>query len=443
VSKSKACKCAYCKHDIDFKLDTFLIEEMQSGNVVIFAGAGVSTENSNSAPHSLYAELAVKCGIENCTLPFPDLTQKFVERRDGKFELIKCIQERFDYISKFADLRQQATKFYQELATMPYLRTFITTNWDKHFEEYCHAKPFVYDADTRFWNIPLRQVLKIHGTIDDYSSLVATREEYDQCLIDLQKSLIGAKLKDLLTTKTCIFIGYSMEDDDFKEIFEFVRTAQGKFAKIHYFVSPSVSDETTYDNVCPIKTDGTYFLRVIKEHLCSIGGYLDDDIYQLVQEELNEVRKEHLEFWEKYNPKVNPQMLLSAFYQDGLIHGYQMVRDMRKTGQYSDPSIICAKIQGYEEKVREYRSKKDYLNLAYFRGYQNVLIALTFSVNEDELLWPPRYYYEKHGEMDRTEFEEVFMQLPRFHKTAFKQCKKSVAHLPEDGSMVLDHSAWG
>ena len=84
---------------------------------------------------------------------------------------------------------------------MPYLRTFITTNWDRHFEEICHAKPFVYDADMRFWEVPYRKVLKIHGTIDNYSSMVVTRDDYDKSLNDLQNSLIGAKLKELFTTR--------------------------------------------------------------------------------------------------------------------------------------------------------------------------------------------------------------------------------------------------
>ena len=425
------------------KLDAFLINEICSCNAVIFAGAGVSTENPNSAPNSLYNELAAELGIKKSKPPFPDLTQRYCQRPDGRFELFKRIQNRFDNIFKFSDLWMQASKFYQELATMPYLRTFITTNWDRHFEEICHAKPFVYDADMRFWEVPYRKVLKIHGTIDNYSSMVVTRDDYDKSLNDLQNSLIGAKLKELFTTRTCIFVGYSMDDDDFKAIFEFVKAGQGKFKKMHYLVAPDAGNRTHYENISTIRTDGTYFLKIIKEHLCSTKGYLDDDIFDLAEKYLFEVQQEHAMLWEKYNPSEYPQMLPSAMYQDGLIHGYKMVRDMKGKGIYSDPCVIQTKIQGYQTKITDYRSIKNYLDAAYFSGYQNVLIALAASQDSNAMPYPPLYYFEKLGEMDQDEFEESFEKLPEIHKAAFRQCKKLASGIPSDGSIVIQHPPWG
>ena len=443
MRENQECKCQRCQNDIDFDIDEFLINEIRLRNVVIFAGAGVSTENPNSAPHSFYTELAIKIGKKDRTLPFPDIAQEYSQRPDGRFELLKRILERFDYVYKFADLREEATRFYRELATMPYLETFITTNWDRNFEEICQAKPFVYDPDMRFWEIPDRKVLKIHGTIDDYSSLIVTRDDYDQCSISLQSSLIGAKLKDLLTTKTCIFIGFSMNDDDFRDIFEFVRTGQGQFEKTHYFVNPSLDDGSLYGNIKAIRTDGTYFLNVIKQHLCFMDDYLDDDIYDQVQQELYDVQEEHSELWKSYNPKEYPQMLASAIYQDGLIHGYQLIRDMEGAGCYSDPSILYAKIQGYSAKIADLRSKRNYLDIAYFSGFLNTLIALDGSIDLDHVPFPPRYYFEKVHEMNRCEFEEVLEELPSLHKGAFRQCKKAISNLPADGTMVIHHRAWG
>ena len=185
------CECERCKNDLDFEVDDYLLQQIQDRNVVIFVGAGVSTENPLSSPYSFYTEMVVGCGLKDCELAFPDLAQKYTERPDGRFELLKLVQDRFDYIAKFSDLRQQSTKFFRQISTMPYFNTFVTTNWDRNFEEYCRAKPFVYETDMRFWNLPNRRVLKIHGTIDDYSSLVATREDYDNCSESLKSSLIG------------------------------------------------------------------------------------------------------------------------------------------------------------------------------------------------------------------------------------------------------------
>ena len=89
-------------------------------------------------------------------------------------------------------------------------------------------------------------------------------------------------------------------------------------------------------------------------------------------------------------------MLASAIYQDGLIHGYQLIRDMEGTGRYSDPSVLYAKIQGYSVKIADLRSKRNYLDIAYFSGFLNTLIALAASINLDHVPFPPRYYFEKN-----------------------------------------------
>jgi hypothetical protein len=89
---------------------------------------------------------------------------------------------------------------------MPYINTYITTNWDRIIEEECCAKPFVYDSDLRFWDVPERKVLKIHGTIDDYSSMIVTRDDYDRSLERLKISLLGGKLKEILANRCRMMI---------------------------------------------------------------------------------------------------------------------------------------------------------------------------------------------------------------------------------------------
>lgn len=436
------CECQLCKNDLNFILDDFLLSEIRNQNIAIFAGAGVSTENPNSSPHSLYLEMANKCGIENCDLPFPDLAQVFSDRPDGRFELLKLIQKRFDNIQQFRDLRRQATKFFDEISTMPYFRTFITTNWDRYFEDYCSAKPFVNDSDMRFWDIPYRRVLKIHGTIDDYSSLIATREDYDSCSIRLANSLVGGKLKDILNTQTCIFIGYSLLDDDFKEIFEFVRNGQGQFAKTHYIVNPNIGDELPYPNLTAIKTDGTYFLSVIKDHFASSDCYLNDEIYDHVYDDLIDVEEAHTALWEKYDPHNFPQMLMSAVYQDGLIHGYEVILDKKNEGRNSDLHYLQAKLYGYQDIISDCIRSKKYLDVAYFRGYQNVIVSLIEYKDSGKYFSAPMYFYPKVEEMNFNKFKKVLQKLPQIHKTAFKQCEMAIKKLPIDSGMVIQHSPW-
>ena len=73
-----------------------------------------------------------------------------------------------------------------------------------------------------------RFVLKIHGSIDNLSSVIATSEDYEKCYKQLQNGIIGATLKNILATKTVVFIGFSFGDEDFAQIMEYLRNEMGE-----------------------------------------------------------------------------------------------------------------------------------------------------------------------------------------------------------------------
>lgn len=345
-------------------------------------------------------------------------------------------------INSFDDLKLQATKLHRKLCTMPYINTYVTTNWDRYFEEICHAKPFVYDPDMRFWEIPRRRVLKIHGTIDNYSSLVASRNDYSAREKELHVSLVGGKLKELLTSKTCVFTGYSMRDEDFREIFSFVKSAQGRFSKTHYFVSPHPC-HLEFKDLIVIPTDGSYFFRILKQHFCNNSCYIDDTSYDFVREYLMGLRDAHNALWSTYNLNEFPQVIIPGCYQDGLIHGCEMILDARGTGVYSDMHSVCGKIEAYEEKISYYKGKRSYSDVAYFRGYANALISLATFKLDGEFTMPPLYYLAGAEELDCDAFHDLFESAPNLHKAAFRECKKMAGKLPKTSEYVYQHMPWG
>lgn len=443
--ETNECSCEICARQLDFEIDDFLLREIAASNAVIFAGAGASTEKKGAAPHNLYVELAVRVGLDSEVTPFPDVAQLVSEQPDGRFDLLRAIQERFDYIDRFRDLRLEAASLYDELATMPYLNTFVTTNWDRLFEERCHAKPFVNDPDMRFWKLPRRKVLKLHGAIDDYSTLVITRQDYVECEQRLHKSLIGAKLKEILTTNTCIFIGYSLRDDDIKEIFSFSAASLGKFAKTHYFVSPHAPSEPLPAFVNHIRADGTHFLETIKSHMCRSGCFARDEMYALVEEELDAIISSHLELYDKYEVFDHPEVMICGAYQDGLIHGYKRILDGRISGVFSDLHELQGRARAYSAKILAYRKDKKYIDVAYFRGYQNALLGAVVSCldSDDGGGFAPRYYHEGVGELTRREYRQEFKRLPAVHKAAFAECKKVASKIGIKPGIVFEHMPWG
>lgn len=435
------CECAICRNRTDFHVDDFLLSEIQRQNTTIFIGAGVSTENPLSMPHTLYESVLNEIGESGQELSFPQAVERLQSLPNGPIKFIHLLEERLDYINKFRELRDNSTKFFRELATMPYFNVFITTNWDRHIEDICKAKPFVYDSDMPFWSVPMRKVLKIHGTIDDYSSIVASTSDYGRAEEALQKSLIGGKLKELLSSTTCIFIGYSLHDEDLISIYQFVENAVGRFNRTHYFISPNAASKRLPKDVRPISTDGKYFLEVVKEHMSLLPCFIPDDAFLFLEEELAEISSLHLDLWERFSPHDRPQCLLSACYQDGLIHGYQMILDLKPTGQQSHSCIHAAKAKEYEKIISARKKDRDYIDAAYFIGFQNALITMAWAGKTGEFEPAPHYYFERIGEMDYEEFSEKLEQLPDIHRSAYAQCERAMKRLG-DRNLVWQKRPW-
>lgn len=52
------CECEICKRNTAFAFPQQLLEAVRARNVVIFAGAGVSTEDKLVFPYTLYEEIS-------------------------------------------------------------------------------------------------------------------------------------------------------------------------------------------------------------------------------------------------------------------------------------------------------------------------------------------------------------------------------------------------
>lgn len=261
AEKKGVCGCSICSLNLAFEFDPHLTMEIEKHNCVIFAGAGVSTETGDTHPDTLYEQIqhSVQC-FEN--LEFPKLVDMFESQPNGRQKFIELVKSRFEYIDSFRDLKFRATRFHEEISDLPYFRTYITTNWDRYFEDKAGCTPFVYDYDMPFWDTAKRPLLKIHGSIDNYSSIVASSEDYQACEERLREGALGAALKQIFATKTIIFCGYSASDQDFLNIYKTISHGLGKMARTHYLISPFLDDDQIKHlkdelNIISIKTDAT------------------------------------------------------------------------------------------------------------------------------------------------------------------------------------------
>ncbi len=440
------CDCVLCKNNNDFVISDELIGELLGGNVTLFAGAGISTETRNVLKTTFYESVAGEIDKDEPYPAFPELMEEYCRQPNGRLKLLNRIKERFDHIDSFPELTRAATRFHRELGTFFPIQNIVTTNWDTYFEKYCKATPFVTDPDLAFWEAADRRVLKIHGSVTNYGSVVATAKDYKKCQESLTSGLIGAILKTILATQTVIFIGYSLSDSDFSTIYEFVKTQMNALHKQAYVVTPFIEDCEKFRaaGLIPIQTDGTYFIKQVKAHAVAQGQLLDDDIFDLAAELLYSVRDEHRLLHDNVQVSEFPELIFAASYQDGLMHALERAIEMKGSGNYSHRCKIIGVTKAYLKLQGEKLKQRIYEDVAYIEGYVNGLVYLLMTNNERDSARVPMYFLfgAKDEISDIAAFIDQLRNSPVIHKAARKRALVYLNRLSDPDSAEFHHPPW-
>ncbi|MFA4833990.1 MAG: SIR2 family protein [Patescibacteria group bacterium] len=372
--KSQKAECAVCEHKHIFKMPDEIIEAAKKEELVIFAGAGVSTEAPSVFKNSLYEEIKDELRIRpNQKISFSKLMSRFCTQRDGRRKLLNKIKERFDYIISFPELYRNASRFHKQLSTIPQIKEIVTTNWDDLFEKECGAVPIVSPEDFVFWNNPGRKVLKVHGSINHYGTIIITEEDYKKCYKKLRDGLIGSYLKTILATKKILFIGYSFGDEDFNKIYSVLGSEMKNLIPNAYLITTDKEAKEKFDkiNLTTIITDAVYFIKILKKHLISEGEMLSDEIFDKIPLIYELVLSEHDKLYSVLSCKKNPEIIFSACYQDGLLHALERIMARKNTGEYSDENKLMNIIWSYKQIRKDKLKMKQYDDVAYIDGYIN------------------------------------------------------------------------
>ncbi|TME20597.1 MAG: SIR2 family protein, partial [Chloroflexi bacterium] len=133
----------------------------------------------------------------------------------------------------------RATRFHRAVGQIPFFKEIVTTNWDDYFETQTGAIPLVEGSDFDYWDLRQRKVLKVHGSILNPGSVVATRQDYDRSLEALRSGALGTAAKHLIATRSVVFVGYSLRDDDIRQVIGALRDDLNSAARPAYFVHPN------------------------------------------------------------------------------------------------------------------------------------------------------------------------------------------------------------
>lgn len=434
--------CAICKDFHDFALPNDLFEALVNHELVIFAGAGVSTENKNVFPSTLYEDILGELGYSHDKgISFPEVMSEYCRKTGDRRALIDRIRTRIDYVHSFPELYRGAVGFHKQLAIMPCINEIVTTNWDDFFEVECHATPFVYEQDMAFWDRPVRKVLKLHGSINNLGSIVVTSEDYEKRYQSLNTGLVGSQLKLLIANRKLVFVGYSFGDEDFSRVYSFVRAQLGDFMTKPYIVTVDKLNDEKWKGLGlePIYTAGEYFLQVLTHELELRGCLLPSRSITAAQEELGLIRREHSRLAKNVNLLEQPEVIYCLSYQDGIIHAFEHFLHHVDYGESLCENKIHRVLVGYERLIKKKKAQRKWFDVAYLKGYLNGHIFVLTSKEESRYF--PRYLDLSLNNELRTfdEYRDSLSIAEGRRKSITDYALRFVKQIP-DKSLVVQHT---
>jgi hypothetical protein len=408
-----------------------ILAACRSGNLVIFAGAGTSTEAATVLPVTLYSQIheALELPGDDAST-FPRMMQRY-EDRHGRSALLKQIKQRLDYVRSFPELERRASQFARALASLFPVTDIFTTNWDDYFERHCAATPFLTEQDWALWRDGDRKVFKLHGSISAPGSVVATDADYKRCYREMNKGLIGATLKTMLATKTVVFVGYSFGDADFNAVYGLLKRRMKDILPRAYIVSLDERDPPNpVSRLHVIRTDATYFVEQLKNALPD-SEFIPDSRLEVAGYMASIVMAAHEQMLERHPLTEHPETAIAAMYQDGLIHAFEHQHANRTRGDYSHTCHVKAMIATYEELRVERLRHRHYGEVAYVDGFLAGLRFLLQSDDEREGL----SLYQLFGHAGRLqrldEFVAASQNAHALHKAAYREAERiASAHAP-------------
>ncbi|MEN0067264.1 MAG: SIR2 family protein, partial [Myxococcota bacterium] len=198
-----------------------LATRASQGRLSVFFGAGVSASAGLPTWPELLAQLAIRAGF--------DEADREGLRRLGPLDQAELIARRFGaaalgpHVRDCLDIGDALGLGHALLAGLP-VSEFITTNYDDCFERACAAigrpvarLPYAPATQAQRW------LLKMHGCVSAPDDIVLTRQHYVR-YAERNAALAGI-VQAMLITRHMLFVGFSLDDDNFHRIVDAVRRA--------------------------------------------------------------------------------------------------------------------------------------------------------------------------------------------------------------------------
>jgi hypothetical protein len=128
-------------------------------------------------------------------------------------------------------------------------------------------------------------ILKLHGDLHHPNKLVVTEEDYDRFLS--KNPMLATYLANLLITRIPLFIGYSLDDTDFRQIWQVIKDRLGNLRRQAYVLKIDCSphEKARFERrgvkVINIKGNPSDYPKILEEVFTELKDYWNDEVLKL------------------------------------------------------------------------------------------------------------------------------------------------------------------
>jgi NAD-dependent SIR2 family protein deacetylase len=160
-----------------------------------------------------------------------------------KYSVNNGEQKLFALLKKEFQKAPESDQYHALLSKIYHIRTIITTNYDNLIESAygSQCQTIITNTDSISIDTGKIQIFKIHGDLSDGSSIVLTKDDYENYFIDNESSIMSIILSEKIATKTHIFLGYSLEDININVWLKKIWSKIQGDKKTCFLVSPQIS----------------------------------------------------------------------------------------------------------------------------------------------------------------------------------------------------------
>jgi SIR2-like domain len=285
---------------VDYNIGKELLEAIKNDKLVIFVGSGLSKRFDFPDWKGLVAKILKELSDKDSS--YEDLIPVLNNGFFSEIEILDKVLE-MDSLNKKLVYEILIDTFEKDLSSMDLNNQkkigelsgkIITTNYDNALETALPTSRKIIPANNyHIANMDNNDnfIFKVHGCIENPENCILFSSDYKN--LYLEKTAAVERLKNIISDKTILFIGFSFNDQYIKDTFKYIFDVYSSFSSRHFIITTDEIDYKEYGLV-PIKIESWTSLTNVLDYLITHKSKIKSNKPQIVINNEDEIRKENI-----------------------------------------------------------------------------------------------------------------------------------------------------